>query len=67
MIGGPRRGGGGALFLLSLLFGLYMINIPLQFLSTKVIPTTVNDWIILIGGVVLIIQGIRSLFTPRYY
>ena len=67
MIGGPRSGGGGFLLILSLLFGLYMINVPLQFVPTTSIPESITSWIILVGGVVLIIQGIRNLFTPRYY
>jgi len=66
--GYPGAGGGGRLllFILSLVFGLYFINIPFNFVSLPVFSEEVGKWIIFFGGVLLIIAGLGNLFRRRY-
>jgi len=58
MIGGMntyrKKGFGGILMILSLLFGLYMINVPFKFVDLTEVLGTVHEWIIFAGGIVLI-------------
>jgi hypothetical protein len=55
-----RRGGGG-MFLLCLLFGLYFLNYTFEFVKLPAGIDTVNKWIIMFGGVLLIFGGIKFL------
>jgi hypothetical protein len=64
-----RRGNGRAFwFFVYLIFGLYLLNVALNFIS---LPTsanfiTINKWIIFVGGGLLIFSAIRHLLTRRY-
>lgn len=64
---GSGRGGSGMLFaVLFLIFGAYFINYPFNFIP---IPTAVdpfNKWIILAGGVLIVIGAINQLRLSRY-
>lgn len=62
-----RRSGGGGMFLLYLIVGLYLINYTLLFVVLPTMFDTINKWIILIGGVLLIIGGIKFLTARRAY
>ncbi|MEK6840773.1 MAG: hypothetical protein AABX79_02355 [Nanoarchaeota archaeon] len=64
---GYRRGGGGFLFIiLYLIFGAYFINYPFNFLKLPSAIDPFNKWIILVGGILIIIGAINQLRLNRY-
>lgn len=48
-------------FIIYLIFGIYQLNFALNFVSLPTFSTTVNNWIIFIGGILIIIGGINYL------
>ena len=48
-------------FLLYLVVGLYFINFPINYLEIPDYITEFNNWIIFIGGVLIILGGINFL------
>lgn len=70
---GQMRNMGTLWFLVNLVFGLYLLNVGLKFISipTTIIPDSINNIIILVGGALLIISGVMSItrrtpYMPRY-
>jgi len=68
---GQARGNGKMLwFLLNLVFGLYFLNSGLHFITLPFITDTINNWVIGIGGALIIISGVMSMkgnsYMPRY-
>ena len=69
------RGGGLStlVFILYLLLGFYFINFPLQFFKIPTEINAVNNWIIFIGGILLILGAINFMRVgsrrrmPSYY
>lgn len=63
---GVRRGSGIGVFLVYLIIGLYLINIPFQFLQIpKNISNFIDRWVILLGGVLTILGGINHMRARR--
>ena len=63
----PRRGGSGFLVVLFLLLGLYLINYTIKFVIIPAsLSAAIDKWIILAGGVFLIIAAINQLRLNRY-
>jgi hypothetical protein len=70
---GQVRGNGKMIwFLVNLVFGLYLLNFGFNFIDlSKIIPSTFQNWIIGIGGALIIIHGVMALtrrtpYPPRY-
>lgn len=58
-------------FLVNLLFGLYLLNFGLKFIVLSFISDSINNWIIILGGGLIILHGVMSLtkkpaYPPRY-
>lgn len=62
------RGGGGGflLFLLYLLLGAYFLNIGFNFISLPDFFSKIDKWIIVAGGLFLILGAIYSLKVSNY-
>ena len=59
---GYRRGGGGFLFIIMyLIFGAYFINYAFNFIPIPAVITSINKWIILAGGILIIVGAINHL------
>jgi hypothetical protein len=54
---------GVVLFLMSVVIGLYFINVPFEFVKLPKFLTDINQWIGLIGGILILIGGFNSLRT----
>lgn len=61
-----RRGGSGFFVVIFLLFGIYLINYAIQFVIIPAAVKSFEKWIILVGGVLLIIGAINQLRLNRY-
>ncbi|MFA5952969.1 MAG: hypothetical protein WC812_00060 [Candidatus Pacearchaeota archaeon] len=61
-----RRGMKAFWFLLHLIFGLYLINVPIQFVKIPASFSVVNTWIIFVGGILVLFGGINYLRASRY-
>ncbi len=48
-------------FLLYLVVGLYFINFPFNYIEIPEYITQFNNWIIFVGGILVIIGGINYL------
>ncbi len=61
------RGGNRIIFfVVYLIIGLYFINYPFQFVKIpESISSIANQWIIFVGGILLIIGGINYLRASR--
>lgn len=55
---------GSILFFADLIAGLYFINLGLKFVTIPV-PETFNNWIMAIGGGLLIIGGLMAMTSAR--
>ena len=53
------------LLLLYVIIGLYLIIIPFEVIALPEFLTPLNEWIILLGGVLLIYIGLRFLSLKR--
>lgn len=61
------RGGGRALwFFIYLIFGLYLLNVALNFIKIPAGFATISKWIIFAGGGLLIFSAVRHLVSRRY-
>jgi hypothetical protein len=58
--------GGGLFFILYLLLGLYFINFGFNFIQIPAFFTTIDKWIIFVGGILLVFGGINLLKSNRY-
>jgi predicted membrane channel-forming protein YqfA (hemolysin III family) len=56
-------------FFVYLIFGLYLINSSFNFITMPAFIQSIESWLILISGVLVIIGGINYLRTSRrrYY
>lgn len=61
-----RGGGAFIFFLLYLVLGLYFINFGFNFMKIPAFLTSIDKWIIFVGGILLIFGGINSLRMSRY-
>jgi len=64
--GQVRNDGRTLWFFVNLIFGLYFVNIGLKFIPLS-LPESLNNWIMIIGGVLVIISGLMSLTRNRMY
>jgi len=60
------RGNSGLFFVIYLIFGVYFINYAFNFVPIPAFITSINKWIILVGGVLIIIGAINLLRLNRY-
>ncbi len=60
-----RSGGGGVMLVISLIFGAYFINYAFNFLVMPAFVTSINKWIVLVGGILIIFGGINLLRLNR--
>lgn len=63
---GRRRGGTLFFLILYLVFGAYFINYALNFFPVPAAVNPFNKWIILAGGILIIIGAINHLRLSRY-
>ena len=68
---GQMKNVGMIWFLVNLVFGLYLLNFGLKFVTLPFITDSINNWIIIIGGALIILHGVMSLtkrtsYPPRY-
>jgi len=64
MVAGRRSGSG--MFLLFLVVGLYLIN-TWGFLKLPAMFDAITKWVIIIGGVLLVIGGFKFLSSGKRY
>jgi hypothetical protein len=67
---GTRRGGTNLILLLTyLIFGLYFINYPFNFLGlpAAIISTAINKWIIFVSGILMILGAINYFRIKQVY
>jgi len=62
-----NKGGFFAIFVIYLVFGLYFLNTQLNFIKIPETFAKGDLWIIFVGGILLIIAGIKFLMTRRTY
>jgi len=60
------RGRGTLVFILYLILGLYLINFGFNFIKIPTFITSIDKWIICIGGIFLILGGINFLRLKKY-
>ena len=63
---GARRSSSGFFFIIYLIFGVYFINYAFKFVPIPAVVTSVDKWIILVGGILIIIGAINLLRLNRY-
>ncbi len=63
---GYGRGNSGLFFVIYLIFGLYFINYAVKFVPIPAFMASVDKWIILAGGVLIIIGAVNLLRLNRY-
>ncbi len=57
-----KKSGGTLWFLLNLVVGLYLLNAGLKLVDlSNIIPEVVSNWVIVIGGGLIILSGVMSL------
>lgn len=61
------RNAGMIWFLVNLIFGLYLLNLGLKFVILSFITDSINSWIIIIGGGLIILHGVMSLTRRTPY
>jgi hypothetical protein len=54
-------------FIVFLIFGAYFINAPFNFVPIPASMDVVNNWIIFIGGILIVIGGINFLRLSKKY
>ncbi len=52
-------------FIIYLVVGLYLLNYPFNFITMPSFIVSIEKWILFIGGILVIIGGIKYLFSPR--
>jgi hypothetical protein len=60
------RGGSGLIFFIDLILGLYFLNFGINFITLPETFSSVSKWIIFVGGIFLILGGIKYLTARRY-
>jgi len=63
--GYPRRGNSVFFFIIYLIFGAYFINYSLKFIPIPAAVDPINRWIILGGGILIVIGAINLLRQNR--
>lgn len=53
-------------FIINLIVGLYFVNLGVKFIPIS-IPENLNNWIMIIGGALVIIGGLMSLTRNRMH
>ena len=54
-------------FLLYLIFGLFFVNYPFNFVKIPEVVSGLNDWIIFLGGLFILFGAINYLRASRPY
>ena len=54
-------------FVVYLIIGLYLLNVPFDLIPMPGFIQGINEWIVFVGGVLVIIGGINYLRTGRGY
>ena len=65
MMGSGRRGG-SFMFVIYVILALYFINNAFAFIVLPEFFVTINKWILLLGGIFLVLGGINSMRIKRY-
>lgn len=52
------------LAVIGIIIGLYFLNYPFQLIKIPEIISKLDPWIIFAGGILIVVAGIKSLFTP---
>jgi len=52
-------------FLIYLIVGLYLINIPFSFILMPDYIAVFDNWIVFIGGVLVLIGGVKYFFSSK--
>ncbi len=60
-----RRGSGIFYLLISIIFGLYFLNYPSQFVNIPESFGVAEPWIIFLGGILIILGGINYFRLKR--
>ena len=64
---GKKRGGISAIiFFLYVIFGLYFINSAIGYIAIPESITAIDNWIIFIGGILLILSSLNHWRLNRY-
>lgn len=53
-------------FFIYLLIGLYLLNYPFNFITMPGFIISIENWILFIGGILVIVGGIKFLLSPRH-
>ena len=61
-----KRGVSFVIFIIYALFGLYFLNGQLNFAKIPETFAKGDLWIVFVGGILLIVAGIKFLTTKRY-
>ncbi|MFC1710585.1 hypothetical protein ACFLZJ_00280 [Nanoarchaeota archaeon] len=56
---------GVIIFIIYLIFGLYLLNSPFQFIEIPETFSSFNNWILFVSGILVIIGGINYLRLGR--
>ena len=54
-------------FIVYLIFGLYFINFGIDFIKLPEVMDKINNWIFIVGGVLIILGGINFFRASRNY
>lgn len=57
---------GIVIFIIYVLVGLYLINYPFNFITMPTFIVSIEKWILFIGGILIIIGGVKYLFARRH-
>ena len=53
-------------FFIYIIVGVYLLNYPFQIISLPGFIDAIDRWLIFIGGILVIIGGIKYLFSSRH-
>ncbi len=56
----------GLFFIIYLIFGLYFVNYAFNFIALPSFFAGINQWIILIGGILIILGGVNQIRLSKY-
>ena len=54
-------------FVVYLIIGIYLLNVPFGLIPMPGFIQGINEWIVFVGGVLVVIGGINYLRTGRGY
>lgn len=60
------RKGSGILVVVYFVLALYLINVAIGFIALPEFFSKIDKWIVLLGGIFLVLGGINSLRLKRY-